>query len=64
MEIKLMTYLRSLKIKVTIAQASKMQPGVNRWIGFQKCSCITENLNFLNCIKLKITANHLQNHVC
>ena len=34
------------------------------WIWFQMCSCITENLNFLNCVKLKYITRPLQNTIC
>ena len=34
------------------------------WIWFQMCSCITENLNFLNCVKLKYITRPLQNAIC
>lgn len=35
---------------------------IRRW--FQTRSRVTENLNFLNCIRLKDTINHSQNNIC
>lgn len=34
------------------------------WMWFQMHSCITKNLNFLTCIRLKDTSSHSQNSIC
>ena len=36
---------------------SKMEPGSHPWMWFQMHSCITVNLNFLDCVKLKNTSS-------
>ena len=54
------TNLRSLKNQngATVVQASKME------MLFQTCSYITENLDFLNAVRLKDTTSYLQNNIC
>ena len=55
----LMTYLRSFKNQngVTMFPAAKMEQDRHCRCHFRH-SCITENLSFLNCIKLKDTTSH------
>ena len=51
----------------TVVQAELELGGGGRnalWIWFQTHFCITENLNLLNCIKLKDTTSHSQNNIC
>ena len=46
-----------------MVQASKMELGGHCGCGFRTCSCISENLTLLNCIRLKDTTSCSQNNV-
>ena len=48
---------------VIVVQAFKNRTRWPIWLLFQRYSCITENPNCLNCIKVKDTS-HFQNSIC